>query len=144
MIRKGILVATDLGLLAYWVLTALGIVSVGGDPTLKAWNWSFLPLDLLAIAAGLVSSSLSRRKRIAVPLYAAALALTHAAGLMALSFFVLWGTWDLSWWLVNLWLAGMPLALALASVPTLRAADRMRAELPPPSANEDDPALQPE
>jgi peptidoglycan/LPS O-acetylase OafA/YrhL len=114
--RKGILVATDLGLLAYWVLTALGIVSVGGDTMLKAWNWSFLPLDLLAIFARLAASFLSHRKRIAVPLYATALALTHAAGLMALSFFVLWGKWDLPWWLVNLWLAGLPIVLVLASV----------------------------
>jgi hypothetical protein len=50
-----------------------------------------------------------------MPLFAAALALTHAAGLMAISFFVLWGAWDVSWWLVNLWLVFMPIGLVVAS-----------------------------
>ena len=47
----------------------------------------------------------------------AALALTHAAGLMAISFFALWGTWDWSWWVVNVWLAVMPLILATMYIP---------------------------
>ncbi len=112
MARKLLLVATDLGLLAYWTFTALGVISVGNDSLLKAWNWSFFPLDLLAIAAGLIASALPRSSAWAMPLYWVALALTHAAGLVALSFFALWGTWDLSWWLINLWLALLPIGLA--------------------------------
>ncbi|MDR6866423.1 peptidoglycan/LPS O-acetylase OafA/YrhL [Microbacterium resistens] len=115
MIRKGLMAVTDVGLIVYWVLTALGIVSVGGDGMITAWNWSFLPLDAFAIAAGLAWSFLPRAHRWATPMLAIALALTHAAGLLALSFFVLWGTWDASWWLVNLWLALMPVGVALAS-----------------------------
>ncbi|MGY4720084.1 DUF5360 family protein [Naumannella huperziae] len=113
--RKALLVVTDLGLLAYWALTALGVISVGEGAWLKAWNWSFFPLDALAIAAGLVWSLLPGGHRWSVPAYVTALALTHAAGLMALSFFALWGSWDASWWAVNLWLALLPVALALAS-----------------------------
>ncbi len=113
--RRTFLVLTDLGLLGYWVLTALGIISVGEGDWINAWNWSFLPLDLLAIAAGLTWSLLPQQHRWATPAYATALALTHAAGLMAISFFVLYGTWDTSWWLVNLWLALMPIGLALAA-----------------------------
>jgi hypothetical protein len=113
MIAKTLLVLTDLGLLAYWTLTALGVVSVGSSSWLSAWNWSFLPLDLLAVAMGLTWSLLPHGHRWARPALAVALALTHAAGLMALSFFVLWGTWDASWWLINLWLAIMPIALTV-------------------------------
>ena len=116
MTRKAFLVVTDLGLLLYWILTATGTVSVGGDVLLTAWNWSFLPLDLLAVAAGLVWSVLPKGHRWAAPMLAAALALTLAAGLMALSFFALWGTWDASWWLVNLWLTLMPVGLATAAL----------------------------
>lgn len=34
---------------------------------------------------------------------------------MALSFFVLWGRWDASWWAVNLWLALLPILLAVCT-----------------------------
>lgn len=113
---KAVLVITDVGLIAYWALTAAGTVSVGDDVFLEAWNWSFLPLDGLAIATGLAWSLLPARHRWAAPMLAAGLALTHAAGLMAVSFFLLWGTWDPSWWLVNLWLTLMPVGIAAASV----------------------------
>lgn len=110
---KGLLVVTDLGLVAYWTLTAVGALAVGDGAWLSAWNWSFFPLDALAVIAGLAWSALPSGHPWATPLLAVALALTHAAGLMALSFFALWGTWDVSWWLVNLWLALMPAGLAL-------------------------------
>ncbi|GAB08617.1 hypothetical protein GOARA_013_00610 [Gordonia araii NBRC 100433] len=114
--RKALLVITDIGLIVYWALTALGIISVGNGEWINAWNWSFFPLDLLAIIAGLMWSLLPKKHRWATPMYATALAFTHAAGLMAISFFVLYGTWDASWWLVNLWLALMPIGLAVISM----------------------------
>lgn len=118
MTAKILFVITDVGLLVYWTLTAIGVVSVGSDAQLVAWNWSFLPLDLLAVAAGLAWSLLPRGHRWARPVLAVALALTHAAGLMALSFFVLWGAWDWSWWVINLWLALMPAGILIATVGT--------------------------
>lgn len=114
---KLLLATTDIGLLCYWILTAIGLISVGKDPLLLAWNWSFVPLDVLAIAAGLLCSVLPEDHRWSVPLFIAALALTHAAGLMAVSFFALWGTWDWSWWVVNVWLAVIPLILATMYIP---------------------------
>lgn len=114
--RKALLVITDLGLTAYWALTAVGIVSVGKDAWLTAWSWSFLPLDALAILAGLTWSLLPGNHPLSAPMFAVALALTLAAGIMALSFFLLWGTWDISWWLVNLWLTLMPIGIALATL----------------------------
>ena len=111
---KGLLVVTDLGLLAYWTLTAAGVISVGTGDVLLAWNWSFLPLDLFAVTTGLAWSLLPIRHRWSTPLFLCALTLTFSAGLLAVSFFALWGAWALSWWLVNLWLMLMPVGLFLA------------------------------
>lgn len=113
---KTLLVLTDIGLLAYWVLTTFHIISVGGGELLTAWNWSFLPLDLAAIIAGLTWSWLPAAHRLSTPFLIIALALTHAAGLMAISFFVLWGSWDFSWWAVNLWLAFLPISIAITKL----------------------------
>lgn len=102
---------TDLGFLAYWVLSATGVVSVGTDRTLVQWNWSFLGLDLLAIAIGLGSLlAAQRRSRLAAPLIIISLTLTSAAGLMALSFWMLRLEFDLAWWIPNLWLFLFPMA----------------------------------
>ena len=116
--RKALLVVTDVGLAAYWMLTAMGIVSVGKEAWLHAWNWSFFPLDALAILAGLAWSLLPKGHRWSTPMFGVALTLTHAAGIMAISFFFLWGTWDVSWWIVNLWLMFMPVGFALDSLRT--------------------------
>lgn len=118
--RKAFLVVTDIGLLVYWLMTAIGVISVGEGEWLKAWNWSFFPLDVLAVLAGITWSLLPEGHRWATPIFATALTLTHAAGLVAISFFALWGTWDASWWLVNLWLMLMPVGLAFGSLRTRR------------------------
>lgn len=110
---KVFLIVTDLGLLAYWTLTAVGVISVGTGDVLLAWNWSFLPLDLFAVTAGLTWSLLPTGHRWSMPLFLCALTLTFSAGLLAVSFFALWGAWALSWWLVNLWLMLMPIGLFL-------------------------------
>lgn len=122
--RKTVLVVTDVGLVIYWTLTATGLISVGGGAMLSAWNWSFLPLDVLAAATGLVWSVLPKNHPFAGVLFGIALGLTHAAGLVALSFFALWGEWDASWWIVNLWLALVPIGLAISA---LRSAPRSQA-----------------
>jgi hypothetical protein len=105
---------TDLGFLAYWVATALGLVSVSGGSIMSDWNWSFLGLDIVAIGTGLLSVAFSRRGvSSARALMIISLALTGAAGLMALNFWVLRGEYDLAWWLPNLWLFLFPV-VALA------------------------------
>jgi hypothetical protein len=106
---------TDLGFLGYWILTVAGLVSVGADPLLQAWNWSFVGLDLLAIGTGLVSVGLARRAPVpADGLMLISLTLTAAAGLMALSFYVVRADYDLQWWLPNLWLLLFPTAALVA------------------------------
>lgn len=106
---------TDVGFLGYWVVTSIGLVSVGGGQLMSDWNWSFLGLDLVAIGTGLASLYLARRSNASAnALMIVSLALTGAAGLMALNFWVLRGEFDLAWWLPNLWLMFFPLvALAL-------------------------------
>lgn len=107
---------TDLGFLAYWLITLLGIIPEQylfkdyQDPILAAWNWSFLPLDLLISATGLASLLAHRQGR---PLWRSlallSLVLTSCSGLMAISFWVLRRDFDPFWWGPNLYLLLYPL-----------------------------------
>jgi len=107
---KAVMLATDLGFLAYWILSAIGIMSVGHSPVLNDWNWSFLGLDLAAIATGLISLALVRRRAArSNPLMLISLTLTGAAGLLALNFWTLRREFDLAWWAPNLWLLIFPI-----------------------------------
>jgi hypothetical protein len=108
---KRLMLATDLGFVAYWVATAAEVIPPYPSRILVDWNWSFLALDLLAAATGLLALLLLRRDHQGGPaLMMISLALTHAAGLLALSFWVLRGEYSLEWWLPNLWLALFPIA----------------------------------
>jgi Family of unknown function (DUF5360) len=103
--------ATDVGFLAYWAATATGVIPPSTDPLLVAWNWSYLVLDVFAAAAGLTALILLRRRSAAGrTLQIGSLALTHAAGLTALTFWALRDQYDLAWWLPNLWLTVFPIA----------------------------------
>jgi hypothetical protein len=107
---------TDLGFLAYWAITALHLLppqylySDYNNPLLVAWNWSFLPLDLLVSATGLTSLYLSSRhddrwRGMAL----ISLVLTFCSGLQALAFWAIRGEVDLTWWLPNGYLLIYPL-----------------------------------
>ncbi|AJT42219.1 DUF5360 family protein [Psychromicrobium lacuslunae] len=113
---------TDLGFLSYWVASALGVISVGGEAIMQDWNWSFLGLDLIAIGTGLASLLLARFGHpSAATLMTISLALTSAAGLMALNFYALRCQFDPAWWLPNLWLFLFPVvALLLMNCPSRR------------------------
>lgn len=112
---KRVMWVTDLGFLAYWVVTALGLISVGSDQFLQQWNWSFLGLDAAAIGLGLAGLALGRRSALSIPLIIVSLSLTSAAGLMALNFYVIRGEYSLMWWIPNLWLFLFPV-VALAGI----------------------------
>lgn len=97
------LLFTDLGFIVYWSVTAFGLIpaeyTFAGyhDPALVAWNWSFLPLDLLVSATGLTGVWLhkngDRRWR---GLVLISLVLTSCAGLQAISFWAIRGELDLT------------------------------------------------
>lgn len=118
---KAALLVTDVGFLVYWGLTGLvaaGLLAIPGeylysdynDPLVVAWNWSFMPLDVILSLAGITAISLHRAgdqrwRGLAV----ISLSLTVCAGLMAISFWTIRGDFDAAWWAVNLALLIWPL-----------------------------------
>jgi Family of unknown function (DUF5360) len=52
---------TDIGFILYWLITLIGVIPATylfkdyHNPILSAWNWSFLPLDLMVSFSGLWS-----------------------------------------------------------------------------------------
>jgi len=108
---------TDSGFVLYWLLTlthALPEAYLFKDyhnPMLAAWNWSFLPLDLLISATGFYALYLYGRQRATWRGYAlVSLVLTSCSGLQAVAFWALRQDFDASWWLPNLYLLLYPLA----------------------------------
>ncbi|QYN39823.1 YvaD family protein [Pseudonocardia sp. DSM 110487] len=109
------MIVTDLGFLAYWTVTALRLLpdevlfADHHDPRVIAWNWSFLPLDLLVSATGIAAVALRRcGSRAWHPLMLVSLTLTATAGLMALAYWALRGEFDITWWAPNLFLLLYP------------------------------------
>ena len=112
---------TDIGMLSYWGVTALmalSILSVPGewlfkdyhDARVMAWNWSFLPIDLLLSITGLWALRLERADDQRWRIWAAiSLTLTDCAGLMANSYWILVRDFDPAWWIPNLFLTLWPL-----------------------------------
>lgn len=120
------IVFTDVAMLSYWVITAaqaLGVLDIPGawlfsdydDPVVVAWNWSFLPLDLLFSASGLGAAWLHRTGREGWrPLAVASLFFTWCAGFMAISFWLVRGEFDALWWGMNAFLMAWPTAFGWA------------------------------
>ncbi len=109
------LTLTEVGMLLYWGFAALVLAGVfyvspeymypdHKNATVVAWNWSFLPLDLLFVATGLGArfARISRARADALGLVS--LAFMFCAGLMAVSFWSIVGFFDPVWWSMNLWL----------------------------------------
>jgi hypothetical protein len=108
--------ATDLGFILYWSLIALHLLPAKAMfdeyhlPTVRAWNWSFLPLDLLASFIGLAALRRApKRPQSADALAAISLVLTSVAGGMALAYWAIRGQFALAWWLPNAFLLLFPL-----------------------------------
>jgi hypothetical protein len=112
---------TDIGFIAYWGVSALmvgGLVAIPGDvlfkdyhdPNIMAWNWSFMPLDILASLTGLIAVMRAKNGGAWQSLARPSLTLTFCAGFMAISFWIFQGSFDLSWWLPNLFLMAWPIA----------------------------------
>lgn len=118
---KTSLLVTDIGFLAYWGLTALaaaGLIAIPGEylysdyhnPLVVAWNWSFMPLDVILSLVGLSAVAHHRAGKASWRgLAIVSLALTFCAGLMAISFWAIRGDFDPTWWSVNAALVVWPL-----------------------------------
>ena len=118
---KPFMVATDVGFILYWaasLLILLGLEVVPqswlfkdyDNPITYAWNWSFLPLDMVLSVCGLLSLRRhSRGDPSWRPLAAFSLALTFCAGFMAICFWTIRLDFDPSWWVANLLLTIWPL-----------------------------------
>ncbi len=117
---KWLLTITEVGMLTYWgfaTLVVLEVVVVPPEvmyadyqnPLVVAWNWSFLPLDVLFATLGVVARFVSLRPGKQEMLSTISLSLMFCAGLMAISFWALQGSFDLLWWGVNVWLIALSL-----------------------------------
>ncbi len=123
--RRRLMFFTDIGMLAYWAVTALmalGLLSLPpewlfkdyDDPRVVAWNWSFLPIDLAFSLTGLWALHRERTNAGDWKIWAAvSLTLTFCAGIMAISYWTLTGDFDPSWWIPNLFLMLWPLPFLL-------------------------------
>lgn len=105
----------DIGFIAYWTVTALHLLpkeyvySDYENPILVAWNWSFMPLDLLVSASGLFSLYLwKQRDTRYVQVALLSLAFTSASGMQAIAYWTFRQEFDLLWWVPNLFLLLYP------------------------------------
>jgi hypothetical protein len=113
---KVLFVLVDLGFVVYWVCAGLHLFPQDylfkdyDNPILQAWNFSFLPLDLLVSATGLSSVACHARGLWQwQPLALVSLTLTSCSGLQAIAFWALRGDFDPVWWAPNLFLLIYPL-----------------------------------
>ena len=110
-----LLTITETGMLVYWcfaTLVVFNLISVDPsmmysdykNPLIVSWNWSFFPLDVLFAIIGLIGRFLATQPRKKEVLSIISLSLMFCAGLMAVSFWAIRGSYDLFWWGINLWL----------------------------------------
>ena len=126
MIRRSLMLFTDLGMLLYWAVTAamaLHLIDIPGDwlfkdyhdPRVMAWNWSFLPLDLLLSVTGLAALRMESANHANWRIMATvSLTLTFCAGLMAIAYWLIVQDFDPAWWIPNLFLILWPLPFLYA------------------------------
>ncbi|MFP6781496.1 MAG: DUF5360 family protein [Gammaproteobacteria bacterium] len=118
----------DIGFIAYWGITLSGAIPDAllfkdyADPIMVAWDWSFLPLDLLISVTGLTSLFLwNTGSSNWSPFASVSLSLTSCSALQAIAFWTIRQDFDLSWWLPNLFLLIYPLSYikAVANHPVI-------------------------
>ncbi|GAA2021369.1 hypothetical protein GCM10009839_17930 [Catenulispora yoronensis] len=126
-----LMLGTDIGFLLYWTLVTVHALPPEqmfhdyDQPSVAAWNWSFLPLDLLASVTGFLALRALRRGRpIGLALLPLSLTLTSTAGGMALAYWAVAGDVELSWWLPNAFLLVFPIPAMTRLARTRAFADR--------------------
>jgi hypothetical protein len=118
-ILKWYFLAVDVAFILYWLMTVLHLIPHEwlfkdyDHPILIAWNWSFLPLDLLISATGLISLRQYGQNRPSWRSTAlVSLVLTFCSGLQALAFWAIRFDFDPLWWLSNAFLLIYPFFLS--------------------------------
>lgn len=113
---KWYFLAVDVAFILYWLMTVLHLIPNEwlfkdyDHPLLVAWNWSFLTLDLLISATGLISLRQYGQNRPSWRSTAlVSLVLTFCSGLQALAFWAIRFDFDSLWWLPNAFLLIYPL-----------------------------------
>ncbi|MEO1476547.1 MAG: DUF5360 family protein, partial [Pseudomonadota bacterium] len=112
-----------IGFIVYWSVTAIAAVGWLNlppewlfqdyqEPNIVAWNWSFMPLDILASLTGLYAVAMASGARAWQKAALISMTLTFCAGFMAICFWIFQGSFDVSWWAANLFLMLWPLLLA--------------------------------
>lgn len=106
---RALLLLVDVALTVYWAAIIAGAIPEQWrfrdytNPVVQAWNWSFLPLDVLAVGFGAAGLRLVRTRpttgRIVLTI---GCTLTFCAGLMAISFWAFTGDVDPAWWGPNI------------------------------------------
>jgi Family of unknown function (DUF5360) len=120
---KTLLFVTDGGFVLYWGVTALLALNLFSIPpewlfkdyhdlTIIAWNWSFMPLDLLASLSGLIAVRRASIQQHWQTMALISMSLTFCAGFMAISFWTVQRSFDAAWWAPNLFLTFWPLIMA--------------------------------
>lgn len=107
---------TDIGFIVYWLITLFHLIPQNllfkdyTNPILVAWNWSFLPLDMVISLTGLFSLYLYNRENVLwKKISLVSLVLTFCSGLQAISFWVIRYDFDLIWWIFNSYLIIYPI-----------------------------------
>ncbi len=118
---KIVITITDVAFILYWTmatLSELNAIEVPPNlmyadydhPRVVAWNWSFLPIDLVFSIVGLAAVNASRRgSPVWRPLAIISLTLTLAEGGMAVSYWAILREFDPAWFIPNLALVVWPL-----------------------------------
>jgi len=106
----------DIAFICYWIIVAIDVVPEQymfrdyHTDFMVAWNWSFLPLDILISLTGLAAAVLWRRSNpVWILVMVISLSLMFCAGLQAIAFWWLIEDFDPSWWAMNLVLMIVPL-----------------------------------
>jgi hypothetical protein len=112
---SALMILTDLAFIAYWTAVVMSLIPTDylfkdyNNPIVVDWNYSFLPLDLLISATGLLSMGFRRGGFFSwYPLCVVSLTLTFCSGLQAVAFWAMRADYDPIWWGANLFLMAYP------------------------------------